>query len=363
MADNVTADVGTGGATFAADDIGGVHYPRTKLTLGADGFADLDLDSGQQTMANSLPVVIASNQSAVAVDASGTTVPVSHTALTELAAAINASSQMDVNIAASNATVAVSNAGLTALNGAISGTEVQVDIVSSALPTGAAAVAAQQFDLIGGASIHRPVLTLITAGPTYTVVRGVPAFILTFDDGTLGWIDGGFVTTSSAFADAIGNGNILGNIIQLPYDCQIDGIAVGIQPEGTTVFDVGLWSDPEGTPTLVESVSVDPQNTRSTGGSDAMLFVRFAQLRTLAKDTKYLIGVKQNSATNISLKYYDVRDALHLQANGCDANVYAVESVAGAAVSTLNSGKRRFLAHACVARIHDTSGGTRIIGG
>lgn len=104
MADNVTADAGAGGATFAADDIGGVHYPRTKIVLGADGAADLDLDSGQQAMAASLPVVIASNQSAVAVDASGATVP-------------------------------VSNAGLTSLNGAIAGTEVQVDVVA-ALPAG-----------------------------------------------------------------------------------------------------------------------------------------------------------------------------------------------------------------------------------
>jgi hypothetical protein len=55
--------------------------------------------NGQETMANSEPVVIASDQSAV---------PVS-------------------------GTVAVTNAGLTALNGAISGTEVQVDVLT--MPT------------------------------------------------------------------------------------------------------------------------------------------------------------------------------------------------------------------------------------
>lgn len=35
MADNVTTDAGTGGAVFATDDIGGVHYPITKITIGA----------------------------------------------------------------------------------------------------------------------------------------------------------------------------------------------------------------------------------------------------------------------------------------------------------------------------------------
>jgi hypothetical protein len=40
MADNVVANAGSGGATFAADDIGGVHYPRAKVVWGADGAAN-----------------------------------------------------------------------------------------------------------------------------------------------------------------------------------------------------------------------------------------------------------------------------------------------------------------------------------
>ena len=54
-ADNVTANSGSGGATFAADDIGGVHFPRTKLVHGADGTNDGDVSS-----ANPLPVTLAS---------------------------------------------------------------------------------------------------------------------------------------------------------------------------------------------------------------------------------------------------------------------------------------------------------------
>lgn len=40
MADNVVSNPGSGGATFASDDIGGVHYPRTKVVWGADGAAN-----------------------------------------------------------------------------------------------------------------------------------------------------------------------------------------------------------------------------------------------------------------------------------------------------------------------------------
>lgn len=97
MADNVTADAGAGGATFAADDIVGVHYPRSKITIGADGVNDGDVSA-----ANPLPVT--------------GTVAVTNAGLTELAGAINASAQVDVNIAAQAgaltvASHAVTNAG------------------------------------------------------------------------------------------------------------------------------------------------------------------------------------------------------------------------------------------------------------
>lgn len=66
MADNVPITAGTG-TDVATDDVGSVHYQKVKLALGADGAIDTLLDSGQQTMANSAPVVIASDQSEVPV--------------------------------------------------------------------------------------------------------------------------------------------------------------------------------------------------------------------------------------------------------------------------------------------------------
>lgn len=39
MADNYTTNAGSGGATFASDDIGGTQYPRVKPSWGADGSA------------------------------------------------------------------------------------------------------------------------------------------------------------------------------------------------------------------------------------------------------------------------------------------------------------------------------------
>lgn len=55
MADNTTLNTGSGGDTIASDDISGVKFPRSKITLGADGVNDGDVSS-----ANPLPISAAS---------------------------------------------------------------------------------------------------------------------------------------------------------------------------------------------------------------------------------------------------------------------------------------------------------------
>lgn len=131
MADNVLLNSGTGGATAAADDIAGVHYQRVKLSVGADGTANDavpvsngmdvtgaavqavgivaqldDVATGAVTENQFAPVRLSSRRAllvegvasgtAVVVDGSGVTQPVSHAALTELAAAIDTELQVDV---------------------------------------------------------------------------------------------------------------------------------------------------------------------------------------------------------------------------------------------------------------------------
>lgn len=56
MADNVVTNPGVGGATFASDDIGGIQYPRVKVTFGDDGAA---VDA---SATNPLPIVLTAAQ-------------------------------------------------------------------------------------------------------------------------------------------------------------------------------------------------------------------------------------------------------------------------------------------------------------
>lgn len=88
MADNVVANPGSGGVSFAADDIASVFYPRTKITIGADGITNGDVSSTNpmpvagtgtagtanssvltiQGIASMTPVMIADNGGSITVD-------------------------------------------------------------------------------------------------------------------------------------------------------------------------------------------------------------------------------------------------------------------------------------------------------
>jgi len=135
MADNVTLP-GTG-SPIASDEIGGAQYQRVKLNLGADG-ATQDIAPGQQLMAASVPVAIASNQSALAVTAAALPLP------------------------AGAATSALQGGGLPAALGAGGG--VKVDGSGAALPVSAAAL-----PLPAGAATQATLATLATEATVATL--------------------------------------------------------------------------------------------------------------------------------------------------------------------------------------------------
>lgn len=92
MADNVTLNSMTGGAVVATDDVSSVHFQKVKLDGGGDG-ATQPIEG---TTTNGLDVDVTRVQGTVIVDGSAVTQPVSHAALTELAAAIDTELQVDV---------------------------------------------------------------------------------------------------------------------------------------------------------------------------------------------------------------------------------------------------------------------------
>lgn len=185
-----------------------------------------------------------------------------------------------------------------------------------------------------------PATTLITSGPTFVAQSGLPNIIIKFDDGTLGWLDSSYVMSSNN-SEAVGNGNIYGNVFTFPFACVVDAISALVSVAGTTNPDIGLWSDPNGTPTAMTNgtLNFDPQ-TAATTALRSMTFPLPAEV-TLSANTAYAVGIKQNAATGMTVCYSDFAAAGHMQANGLDSTCYAAKSTGGAAFSAQNSGLRR----------------------
>lgn len=222
---------------------------------------------------------------------------------------------------------------------------------------GAQAVAVGQ--CASSSNTEFPTATLVTSGPTYTTQSSAstPNVIFTFDDGSIGWLEGGFVFSAGQATDTIGNGNIYGNIIKFPFAVKLDAIVAEIDSSlGTRNFDIGLWSDPFGTPTAMTGGTVS-MDANIGGNALGRQVVPLPSLIELSANTDYLAGCKATAAASAIIRQYDVNAAIDFQANGLDANCYAVKSTAGAAAVSQNSGKRRAPIWVKIAQVDIPAGG------
>lgn len=147
MADNLTLNAGTGGATAAADDIGGVHHQRVKIEVGSDGAAQ-----------DCLPVTNGMDSTGTGVQAVGITGQLDDTAT----GTVTENQFAPVRISSRRALL---------VEGVASGTAVGVSAASLPLPTGAAS-AANQSTIIGHLDGVEGLLTTIDADTSNLSVVG-----------------------------------------------------------------------------------------------------------------------------------------------------------------------------------------------
>lgn len=186
MADNVVAAPGIGGATFATDDIGGVQYPRTKLTLGADGVTDGDVSAsnplpvvltGGATSANQVTEIAALGAPADAEAAGdGSIIALLKRLRTLLGSTLTVSGTVVANLGtiAGAATDAMVQAVRDRLPAALVGGRLDVNVGASVLPTGAATSANQATEVASLASIDGKLSgALSVTGSTVGIVGNV----------------------------------------------------------------------------------------------------------------------------------------------------------------------------------------------
>jgi hypothetical protein len=203
--------------------------------------------------------------------------------------------------------------------------------------------------------------TIVTSGPTYTLVVGLANLMITFDDGTLGWLEPTKVFTGAAADNVsanVGNGNAFGNIIQVPMACRIDALAATVTTSSATAdFALELLSTPLGTPTIIDTLAHDANILSITGASRAVMR-RLPTPRTLAANTAYAISVKQTTATALTLTYTEVSTATYFRPTTlAGAQCYAANSTAGATFVAANSTLRRYQIWMRLSALDDGAGG------
>lgn len=145
MADNTTLNTGTGGDVIATDDIGGVKHQRVKIEHGADGSAT------DVSTASPLPVTLqytGANATAVKMDVSAVTQPVSAASLPLPTGAATAAKQPALGTAGTPSADVISVQGVVGGQAVpVSGTFYQatqpVSAAALPLPSGAATAALQ----------------------------------------------------------------------------------------------------------------------------------------------------------------------------------------------------------------------------
>lgn len=292
MADNVIADAGAGGATFAADDILGVHYPRTKLVIGADGTNDGDVSS-----ANPLPIS----------DASGS---------------LTVDGTITANLSATdNAVLDAIEADTTTIAGAVNGSEMQVDVVSfpSAVTGSGSLTAPAQEVNIAPTSGRSSVVVQVTGtwtgqlefevsadgGTTYLargLHNGVDTVNATAGNG-LFRVDLGAVTNFRVRASALSAGTAvvsvraeIGSISSLTQPLPTGTNAIGklAANSGVDIGDVDVTSIAAGDNNIgnVDIVTV-PAPLSTTGGGTEATALRV----TVASDSTGVLSVDDNASS------------------------------------------------------------------
>lgn len=207
-------------------------------------------------------------------------------------------------------------------------------------------------------NLNQPCATLLTsAGTVFTAQSLAANCIITFDDGTLGWITPTLPFSVADVASAtIGSGNIFGNIFRFPFPCKIDAIAAVTTPSGGAAdFALELYSTPLGTPALVESIPIVA--AQISGGATVRLTIRRLTVpRTLAANTDYCVGVKQATANAVTVHQTDISNANYFKPYGMGAESYAVTSTGGATFASINAGRRRYRIWARISALDDGTG-------
>lgn len=161
-----------------------------------------------------------------------------------------------------------------------------------------------------------PVVNEFQSSAWRTSSIGQPNVVITFDDGTLGIIDGAIPLSQAlqveAYSDST-NPDERGIIFQVPWDCRIDGLWVNAGIGAATAdFTMTLYSTPTGTPAAVSGASftILAEELYGTSGQSFQCLTLASEI-TLTRNTDYVLAIKADGSGQVRLNSYVFGNTAH----------------------------------------------------
>lgn len=196
----------------------------------------------------------------------------------------------------------------------------------------------------------------VTFTGSYTAATQVPNCTIVASDGTIGFLMGSMVCSNTnagtSFSSSTGTKEA-GNYMQFPYPVTIAGVMLSSSVAAD--FDICIYGDPLGTPTLLASRSVDVTGL-GVATSGRYGYFLFATPLELPANTPIAVVLKPTTTTSITLLYLTVNNANHLKAHSLGTNAYGVTRNTGA-FAAQNSGKDRYGIGVLISKFEVGGGG------
>ena len=196
---------------------------------------------------------------------------------------------------------------------------------------------------------------------TYTSKNALPNCVITFDDGTLGWIDGAanfLAETTQLFNSGTAGADEYGNILRVPFSCKIDGMWFkGWNASTTGAVKLILYSDPLGTPAVAASFTLDYHQQTPTAARASWHEHLLASEITLSPNTDYAVTIQPQTTSNFTLYGNTVSAASHLKSWPGGTNSYAVKRLDATGALATDSTAKRYAIGVRISSLDDGAGG------
>lgn len=151
-------------------------------------------------------------------------------------------------------------------------------------------------------------------GAGWTIGTALANCVITFSDGTLGYLD--FAMPISAalneqFRD-IDNPDERALVFQVPWNCKVDALWANVGGQSSTAsFNLTLYSDPLGTPASMVSSAVNVQQLGASVSTAKVTVFNLSTEQVLARNTNYAVAIRATGATSTRIVGATLGDSSH----------------------------------------------------